>query len=265
MVESLIGYKFNNLQLLEQALTHPSANKEKNVDKNNQRLEFLGDSVLKLIQSQIFYEKNPQWNEGQLSQTRNSYENNKTLGQWCQKLGIDKHMICANGINEQSASWNKICAQSFEAILGAIWIDCNYNFLKIMNLYQSWNLEIDQTINFKQQLQENLHARKLNLPVYKVVSMNGPSHKPVYYVSCQILIDDVIQVTYAQGSTIKQAEQLSAEKMIEKLPIHFTQSDQISTKKIIDTLTMNRHRNRQLLAENINEKVNHKSPKLLTN
>lgn len=219
MHKNLLKYQFKNKSLFLQAVTHHSwVNEKKNGDLDNQRLEFLGDTVLKLIQSQKLYDHNPVSDEGILTQIRNSQENNQNLSIWANQLGINQLIRCGKGINENYAGWGGICAGAFEALLGAIWIDCGKDFEFIENLYHSWDLEVNynQSIdNPKKELQEFLHKNKCHLPQYSFVNKQGPDHCPIYTISCTI--KGLNNYSVGKGKSIKEAEKIAAKLMVEQL------------------------------------------------
>eukprot|EP00603_Paraphysomonas_imperforata_P003855 CAMPEP_0114414220 /NCGR_PEP_ID=MMETSP0103-20121206/1271_1 /TAXON_ID=37642 ORGANISM="Paraphysomonas imperforata, Strain PA2" /NCGR_SAMPLE_ID=MMETSP0103 /ASSEMBLY_ACC=CAM_ASM_000201 /LENGTH=256 /DNA_ID=CAMNT_0001582345 /DNA_START=255 /DNA_END=1023 /DNA_ORIENTATION=- len=173
-------------------MKHPSS-----PTKGYDRLEFLGDSILKTIQSKYLFEANPEWGEGQLSKTRAQMENNEQLALWCRHLGLDSHIKCGRSIERGTPGWVNICSQVFEAFLGAIWIDCEFDFQEICGLYMSWELPVREIaiINYKSKLQESLQKAfssadlsKLDcLPKYEEVHREGPPHQPVFVVTCSVI------------------------------------------------------------------------------
>ena len=131
-----MGYRFINEALFLQALTHGSFSHENLLilegqrgiaaDYDYERLEFLGDSVLKLIISTQLYKEHPSWAEGHLSQARQAYERNSNLIKWTMAKGIDKYVRHGVGIGKDESGRNNIYSNVFESILGAIFVDCNY-------------------------------------------------------------------------------------------------------------------------------------------
>lgn len=226
-IKELIGYQFKNPVLCLQALTHPSWTNENPADPipNYQRLEFLGDSVLKLLQATSLFNSQSQWKEGQLSEARSKLENNHNLAQWTRQLGVHKMIrygkcIVPSETNPeapQTKAWNLICAQVFEAILGAVWEDCNHNFQIIEQVYQGWKLTDHSLIqiNYKKEVQEFVQKRKWKLPKYTTIPSKGKKNEKEFVVMCEI--SEIGQVTTGTGSSTKIAEIKSAQDMYEYL------------------------------------------------
>jgi ribonuclease-3 len=240
-VEVSLGYQFKNPALYLQARTHPSWTNENPTDPipNYQRLEFLGDSVLKLLQATSLFNIQSDWKEGQLSEARSKLENNYNLSQWSRQLGLHKvirHGKCivpseanpdslvakedslvAKEDSPQTKAWNLICAQVFEAMLGAIWEDCHYNFQVVEQLYEGWKLtdHSSRQINYKKEVQEFVQKRKWKLPKYTTQKVKGKDHQKEFLVTCEIV--EIGQVATGTGSSTKIAEVKSAQQMYEYL------------------------------------------------
>jgi dsRNA-specific ribonuclease len=208
------SYTFNDVSLLEEAITHKSWHNENykegcaykhptSTSKGYDRLEFLGDAVLKAIQAKHVFETYPDWGEGQLSKARSHLENNQQLASWCRHLGLDARIQTGHSIRSGSKAWENLCSQVFEAFVGAVWKDCNYDFNCIFELYQSWDLPVcdQEIISHKNQLQE--YVQKLPPPVraggrvvadkdggkmltYETLEQSGPSHEPFFSVRCAV-------------------------------------------------------------------------------
>jgi dsRNA-specific ribonuclease len=210
-----ISYIFNNPTFFEIAVTHKSWYNENSgihqyTAKDFERLEFLGDAVLKAIQAKHVFKTYPEWDEGQLSKTRSHLENNQQLALWCHHLGLDSSIKTGHSILPHSKAWNNICAQVFEAYVGAIWQDCDYDFNCIFDLYVSWELPVrDQDIvSHKNLLQEYVqkktfscskqhHRASCNINInskddpkiisYETLEQAGPSHDPSFSVRCTVM------------------------------------------------------------------------------
>lgn len=237
LVEKHLSYRFKNIHLFLQAVTHKSwinenqKNEENNnckigsiVTKDYQRLEFLGDATLKLIQSTVIHNSNPTWVEGQMTELRASYENNKNLSLWAQKLGLHKFLRHGQGLSTTPSGL--IYAQIFEAVVGAIWIDCNFNFINICSIYSKWGLQpstTDEKIteNSKKELQELLQINKHKTPEYTVIEKTGPNHQPTFTVSCTctVIVNGETKkfIKTSKATSIKQAEKEAASHILIEL------------------------------------------------
>jgi ribonuclease III len=221
-ISKRLSYKFNRTDLFLEAITHGSwVNENNHGARDYNRLEFLGDSILKLIQGTLFHESFPEWDEGKLTQIRSAHENNKNLSQWAKYLGLDQLILHGKNINKGSAAWEQICAQVFEATLGAIWIDCGYNFDVIYKIYKTWNLHNLTTIilaNPKKDLQEYVQSIKLKLPNYTVIDRTGSDHMPSFTVSC--VVNALNLKTIGVSNSIKNAEKKAAEEMVKLIKVN---------------------------------------------
>jgi ribonuclease-3 len=226
MIEELIknlDIKFNDISLLERALTHRSyLNENRDIEKNNERLEFLGDAVLELIISKHLYEKYPNHPEGDLTSFRSAVVRTESLAEASRELNYGKYLRLAKG-EEETGGRDKdyILANTFEAVLGAIFIDqglqpCKdliYRILipKIDNIVKN-RLDIDS----KTKIQEMAQAKFKLTPTYEVVEENGPDHDKEFIVA--VKIGDKI-IGRGKGSSKQKAEEASASeglKYIEK-------------------------------------------------
>ena len=154
-----------------------------------ERLEFLGDSVLKLIISTQLYKKHPSWAEGHLTLGREAYECNSNLLKWTIEKGLDKYIRHRVGINNKDESGrSNIYSDVFESVFGAIFVDCNYDFNKVYIIFESWNLQL--TLETGSSSSSNCkdtngrtaldYARSLNKPA-AVIDLLERSKAPVNY------------------------------------------------------------------------------------
>jgi len=213
-----IDYSFNNIDLLKQALTHRSVGKQ-----NNERLEFLGDSVLGSIISRELYQRFPSIDEGQLSRLRSHMVRGQTLAKLAKQINLSEQLILGQGeLKSGGFRRESIQADAFEAVLGAIFLDSDYLTVNrvILKLYKEL---LDQANpeeshkDFKTQLQEALQKRGSDLPQYDLIKTSGKDHNAVFYVRCS-LTNENIKVEKSSKS-IKRAEQDCAEVILEKLSI----------------------------------------------
>ncbi|MEP6664003.1 MAG: ribonuclease III [Verrucomicrobiota bacterium] len=182
-LQAELDYTFQDVELLRLALTHPSVVHETGVKtKTNQRLEFLGDSVLGLILTNELYEKFAEFSEGPLTKARAQMVNRRTLTQQARRFRLDEYLILSRG--EQAnikRSRTSALGDAFEAVIGAIFLDgglpqarkfvlrCFHDAFDELKVIP--NLE-----NPKGELQELLQARSAKAPEYKIISTQGPEH-----------------------------------------------------------------------------------------
>lgn len=208
--------EWRNSILFEQALTHRSVGKN-----NNERLEFLGDSILSLVISNLLYQRYPDLTEGELSRLRSQLVKGKTLAEVARfyhlgtmiKLGQGE--IKSGGVNKSS-----VLADAVEAVFGAVLLDQGYEIAKCFIEYvmQPWLDKVDPTLikkDAKSQLQEMLQQQGYELPQYQLLDVIDTKTNTVFKVSCVV---ESLQLTIeSKGSSIKKAEQSAANKMIEVL------------------------------------------------
>lgn len=216
---ALTGYQFRQTNLLEQALTHRSYSRQ----LNNERLEFLGDSVLNLIISNHIYRRFSDADEGDLSRIRASLVKEETLAQVARQINLGD-CIHLGGGELKSGGFRRasILADALEALIGAIYLDSDYTQTEaaVLHLYQDKLHSIDAGANLrdpKTRLQEYLQANKNNLPSYQVEQTTGKAHDQVFNVSCKLL--DLDMQSNGQGSSRKKAEQQAAQKILDLLGI----------------------------------------------
>jgi ribonuclease-3 len=205
-----ISYQFKDINLLKQALTHRSVSKT-----NNERLEFLGDSVLGCVISLEIYQRFPLIDEGQLSRLRSSLVRGQTLAKLAKILNLSESLLLGQGeLKSGGFRRESIQADAFEAILGAIFLDSDYSTVSeiILNLYNDLLNESgpeDSLKDFKTQLQELLQKKGYALPEYELIKTEGKDHNAVFYVSCSI--KEFNLATEESAKSIKRAEQACAE------------------------------------------------------
>ena len=216
---ALTGYQFGQTNLLEQALTHRSYSRQ----LNNERLEFLGDSILNLIISKHIYERFSDADEGDLSRIRASLVKEEALAQVARQIDLGDYIHLGGG-ELKSGGFRRasILADALEALIGAIYLDSDYvrTETAVLHLYREKLQSIDASANLrdpKTRLQEFLQANKNSLPSYQVEQTTGKSHDQVFIVSCKLT--DLDLQSNGKGSSRKKAEQQAAQKLIDKLGI----------------------------------------------
>jgi len=205
-LQKKINVKFKNLDLLTQSLTHKSFD----TNKNNEKLEFLGDRVLGLVISKKLLETYPDEKEGILDKKFASLVNKKTCLEIAKNINLDNFIRTFNPNNKKIAIEDKIISDSCEALIGAIYLDKGINIVEkvILNL---WKKNITQSvvtqIDAKTKLQELSLKKFKKLPNYKLISNSGPRHKPLFKVGVKLANT---KYYIALGKSKKDAEQNAA-------------------------------------------------------
>lgn len=215
-LQQKINYQFKDVALLKLALTHRSMGKN-----NNERLEFLGDSILGLVISRELYKRFSQVDEGKLSRLRSHLVRGQTLAKIAAELKLSDILILGSGeLKSGGYRRESIQADAVEAIFGAVLLDSDFDTVNtvILDLYQNLLDDINPNDSLKDpktQLQEYLQKRGHTLPAYELVKTVGKDHNAVFTVNCS-LQDQAIQVEQSAKS-IKRAEQSCAQILLEKL------------------------------------------------
>ena len=211
-----LGYEFLAIELLSLALTHRSYAKE-----NNERLEFLGDSILNFTIAAELYKKFPDVPEGDLSRLRSSLVDKDTLAKLATSLGLGEYIKLGGG-ELKTGGWRRdsILADATEAIFGAVYEDSGIVEAQalVLRLYQPYleNIpSVEELKDGKTRLQEWLQGRKLPLPQYSVVSVSGKSHDQVFTIRCEVTSHEFS--VDAQGKSRRKAEQEAAKLAMIKI------------------------------------------------
>jgi len=210
-----LGDTFHDLPLLELALSHRSIGKA-----NNERLEFLGDSIVGYIIAEELYQRFSNDNEGNLSRYRSLLVKGDTLAGIARQFGVGEYLRLGGGeLKSGGSRRTSILADAMEAIIGAITLDSDIEQARVCIL--SWykeRLDNIRTLDLKDpktRLQEYLQAQKYDLPQYKVISINGKEHAQIFQVDC--LVKELKLSISAQGNSRRVAEQKGAELILEKI------------------------------------------------
>ncbi|MBL8538932.1 MAG: ribonuclease III [Betaproteobacteria bacterium] len=204
-----IGYRFREPALLRQALTHRSHSAS-----HNERLEFLGDSVLNCVIAALLYERFPRLSEGELSRTRASLVNQESLFNVAQTLKLGDALQLGEGeLRSGGARRPSILADALEAVIGAVFVDGQFEAARdvVAGCFSPLLAGIDprtQGKDPKTQLQEYLQGRRLALPRYSVIATTGEAHDQRFDVECAI--DDLGIRSRGEGSSRRAAEQAAA-------------------------------------------------------
>ena len=218
-IEEKWDINFNDKSLLVQALTHSSFAKQKNRQSilHNERLEFLGDAVLKLIISSYLFEKYPEFDEGLLSKKRAVFVSDRALSEIGNRLELGKFLFLSSSEKRMGGDQNSgTVANAVEAILAAIYLDSGLE--KASHFFMKHFINIEETFSdfdfedHKTRLQEWAQKNKKALPIYKIEKSEGPEHKKLFWVSVH-LPESGFPDQSGSGKSKKEAEQIAAQKM----------------------------------------------------
>jgi ribonuclease-3 len=217
-LKNSLDYEFNDVRLFEQSLTHRSS-----AGDNNERLEFLGDAVLDFVISEVVFRLHPRSPEGDLSRLRASLVNDATLAEIAADLGLGKHLILGSGERKTGGHRrDSILADALEAIFGAVYLDAGFAAAsRVIERTFGERLQdfpaAEDLRDPKTRLQEWLQARQMTLPNYELVEVSGQAHQQMFEVSC--IVAEVETATRGSGTTRRNAEQQSAERMLVTLHV----------------------------------------------
>lgn len=216
-VERSFGHVFAQPALCDAALTHRSAGA-----KHNERLEFLGDSVLNCSVARLLYTAHPEADEGALSRLRATLVSGDTLAQIATELGLGEQLhLGAGELKTGGFRRASILADALEALLGAIFLDAGFEaaaaaVARIIGPRLTELPAAESLKDPKTRLQEALQARGIALPVYTLLAVAGDPHAQMFTVSCEVPILRLNAV--GESGSRRRGEQLAAAKMLELLP-----------------------------------------------
>ena len=215
-LQKVLGYQFDNVELLQLALTHCSAG-----NQNNERLEFLGDSILNHIVAEALYLRYPSANEGEMSRMRASLVKGETLAEIARDLTLGDFLVL--GVGERKSGGhrrNSILADTLEAIIGAILLDSDVE--RCRGTVLAWVEPRLQVLSAsadnkdaKTRLQEFLQGRNYPLPQYDLLGVQGSDHAQQFKVACRLSKPQL--VAEGNGSSRRRAEQDAAMTALERL------------------------------------------------
>jgi len=202
---------FKDKSLILEALTHKSANQK----VNNEKLEFLGDRVLGLVLSKKLFDLYPNEPEGVLDKRFARLVKKKTCCEVAWSIGIQKYIIIGNPKKKIEITDEKILSDSCEALIGAIFIDKGFDFVKNYIL-KIWKKNIDKShvtiLDAKTKLQEYSLKKYKKLPIYRFISSIGPRHNPIYKISVSITASKGF---VGAGNSKQEAQQDGAKKLLD--------------------------------------------------
>ncbi|MDX2320206.1 MAG: ribonuclease III [Moritella sp.] len=215
-LQTVLGYEYKDAALLQQALTHRSA-----YFKHNERLEFLGDSVLGFIISDALFCKFPEVPEGDLSRMRATLVKGLTLAEIAREFELSECLILGPGeLKSGGFRRESILADTVEALIGAMYLDSDIETTRerVLAWYATRLADIKPGIgqkDAKTQLQEWLQGRKQALPLYQVEEVKGEAHNQEFTIHC--VIEGLEQPVTGKGTSRRKAEQEAAQKALEQL------------------------------------------------
>ena len=216
ILEKSLGYQFKNQNLIVEALTHKSYK----AGYNNERMEFLGDAVLDLVVGEFLYHKFPNVDEGELSKMRASLVNERGFEKLSYLLNLGDFLFISTAEeNNNGRTKSSLLSNSFEAVMGAIYLESNLKTLEkiVLRLLERAYPQIDlESIfkDYKTTLQELTQAEFGVTPDYKLVSASGPDHKKEFEMSVEVNGESLAT---ANGKTKKEAQQKAAQKALDIL------------------------------------------------
>ncbi|MCM5703258.1 ribonuclease III [Larsenimonas salina] len=211
-----IGYEFNDVTWLELAMTHRSYGGD-----NNERLEFLGDSIVNFIVGEALYRRFPEAREGQLSRLRARMVKGQTLAELAREFKLGEFLRLGTGEMKSGGHRREsILADAMEAVIGAIYLDGGMTHVneRVLDWYESRLQKLDLKDTQKDpktRLQEYLQSRQYALPRYEVLSVEGEAHAQTFKVACHI--DLFSTPTQGEGASRRYAEQQAAESALKQL------------------------------------------------
>lgn len=215
-LQKKLGYQFETLDYLTQALTHRSA-----ASKNNERLEFLGDSILNFTIGKALYDKFPKADEGELSRMRAALVREQTLAVIARQFELGEYLkLGAGELKSGGFRRESILSDCVEAIIAAIYLDKGMKraMERIYAWYETFLAEItpgEAQKDPKTRLQEFLQGRKLPLPEYEVIDIKGEAHNQTFKVTCKV--QGIDEIFTGQGTSRRKAEQNVAEKVLTQI------------------------------------------------
>ena len=215
-LEDSIGIKFKDYDLFTAALTHKSYTAEYGGEKWNERLEFLGDSILSAIVVGHLYKKFPELAEGELSRIKSQLVSRKVLAQWAKELDIGKYVFISSGEESSGGRLREsMLANTLEALLGAIYLEKGFSTIKdfvVSRFCQKIDTLVDT--DYKSRFQEIVQGKYRVLPVYKVIKETGPEHSKIFEIEVRVK-KQVLGRGF--GRNKKESQQEAAKSALRKL------------------------------------------------
>lgn len=222
LLMNTIGYKFKNIDLLKEAITHSSYANEHSYLKinDNEKLEFLGDSVMDLITTEYITELYDFFREGELSKIKSQIISEAVFSIISEDINLGDYLLLSNGeIVSGGKKKKSILGDAFEALIGAIFKDSNYETAREVALrflkdkIEHLN-EIEGVLDYKTELQEYVQSKYKIIPEYVLIETTGPDHSKTFKVSC--VVNGKV-MGYGTAKSKKKAEKIAAQHALENL------------------------------------------------
>lgn len=216
-LEEALNYQFKNLDLIQEALSHPSLKQHDRLVRDYERLEMLGDSILGFLVVEMIFNKFRNYEEGDIAKIKSYLVSKDTIAKVALKLNLAEHIIMTIGEEKSGGRENlNNLENTMEAVLAAIYLDSDIECTRkiVQNFWAEYIQNIDfNFINPKSALQEFTHDLMHTIPVYEVIKSDGPMHAPTFTV--QVRAGNITEIGY--GKSIKDAEKESAKLLLIKL------------------------------------------------
>jgi ribonuclease-3 len=209
-------YEVKNIELIIEALTHPSCKQEMSNINHYERLEFLGDAVLKMVSAEKIFLDNPRFTEAEISRAVGNLVSRDYCAKIAEKINLNEFIIVSYGESKINQFNRHNLSNCIEAIIAVLYLDGGYEVVKNF-IIKLWNFDDLKDQDYKTQLQEFCQKKYHTIPKYIVLEQTGPKHNT--YFSIKIEINDKIQSSIGFGSSKKDAEKDAAKKMIDILTI----------------------------------------------
>lgn len=214
--QTKLGYSFRNVELLQQALTHRSFSKT-----HNERLEFLGDSLVNTVIAELIFLEYRNVSEGHLSAMRSSLVRRETLAEVAKSISLGDFLLLGGGtLKTGGHRLESILADTYEAVVAAVYLDSDWAACSQM-IKEHFEGRIQGLENMadvrdaKSKLQEWLQARSLSLPEYQTIDVEGPGHAQRFKIRC--VVENQQGEFLGEGSNRRAAEQLAAEMALKSI------------------------------------------------
>jgi len=213
-----LNVKPKHISLYETAFTHSSYNADANTKHHDyERMEFLGDSVIGLVVSEVSFGARPEMTQGPLTKMKSNLVSTNSLADLARKYDFPNYIRVGNSFSGDISKANHLLEDVFEAFFGALYLDQGFEVARkllidiFINIIKNYNIE-DST-DYKSKLQEEMQAEHRESVSYEVISETGPSHDRHFVVH---VVFDGMELGVGEGSTKKQAEQMAAKAALEK-------------------------------------------------